>query len=112
MHFLLMGPALGWYPNPNGGLHFGGTLGLGIVVGTLPESAPGRLIGIERVGGAGFGFSLVGGYDWWLAREWSLGISARLSAAKVKGERSELGVTYEENDTAVAFTLAATALFH
>ncbi len=112
MHFVLIGPALDWYPNPSGGLHFGGALGLGLVVGTLPQSAPARSIGIEHVGGTGFGLSLAGGYDWWLAREWSLGVSARLSAAKVQGERTELGITFEENDTAVAFTLAATALFH
>jgi hypothetical protein len=62
-----LGVLVDWYPSPAGGWHAGASVGLGLVgVTTLADNA--------SMGGVGFGASLFGGYDWWIGRNWSLGL--------------------------------------
>ncbi len=61
-----LGPFIDGYPNPRGGFHLGGTIGL--------SSA--RLSGDPNLPyNKAFGFGLAAwlGYDWWVADQWSVG---------------------------------------
>ena len=65
-----------YYPNPKQGLHFGVSMG-------------GLGLELSRVGGgqlSGPSFSIEAGDGVWLARQWSFGIAARLTAAELHGD--------------------------
>ena len=64
-----------YYPDPKGGLHLGASL---LFTGVDIAGAGGQPV-------RGPGLSLEAGYSFWLARQWSLGISARLMAADLRG---------------------------
>ncbi|HMJ15129.1 MAG TPA: hypothetical protein VK524_27130 [Polyangiaceae bacterium] len=98
--FAMIGATVDWYPNPQKGFHFGGTLGPAFAVAETPEGAV-----FDNIGGAGIGLSALVGYDWWVSDEWSLGVLGRLSGARVRGEASERvgGTELEgEEDSSVA----------
>jgi hypothetical protein len=64
-----------YYPNPRSGLHLGGSV---------------LFTGVEVSGGSGQqvrgpGLSLEAGHGFWIARQWSLGLDARLMAAGLFG---------------------------
>jgi hypothetical protein len=97
----LLGPFLDWFPDETGGAHAGAMIGLGY-------------IGLERdrsVAG-----SLWGGYDFWVANQWSLG--AELRAVAATGARDiyvPAGASRtiaQMDDTAASFQLLFTALYH
>ena len=79
----MLGITLDWYPNAAGGFHFGGTLGFAAAVAQRPDSDA-----FENMGGGGFALSLLVGYDWWIADEWSLGALARFTGAALQGEET------------------------
>jgi hypothetical protein len=83
-----------YYPSLEGGLYFGGALGLG----SLNSSAFGEL---HR----GPSLSLEGGYRAWISPNWSLGGVLRVSGARLEGE--EFGVT-----TLVSPTCAVSLAWH
>lgn len=62
-----LGLLVDWFPNPAGGFHIGGALGLGNL--TMSNSADG-----SSFGGEGVAWSVFGGYAFWLGRSWSLGV--------------------------------------
>jgi hypothetical protein len=64
-HFIL-GGLVDWFPDPKGGFHVGGSLGLGGLAITYP--------GGDASSGSSLGLSVLGGYDWWIGPEWSLGL--------------------------------------
>lgn len=107
LHYALLGATLKWFPHPNGGLHLGGTLG---VAGAWAKSPPPHFA--ENLGGAGGALGLDAGYLWWIADQWSLGVSARLSGARLHGEVHQLGVTASEDDSVGAFMLVVSAAYH
>ena len=72
----LPGLYVDYYPDDTGGLHFNGTLGLGLVaISTVsdendPDSDEALIAGLGLAAGAG--------YDLWFANQWSFGAQARL----------------------------------
>jgi hypothetical protein len=82
---------LDWYPNPENGWHFGGSIGLGAM--TLTDDAG------TRTTGGGLAGSVFGGYQWWLGPAWSLGISGVVSIANA-GHLDDSN----QNDTGYKFT--------
>jgi hypothetical protein len=71
------GPFLDWFPDPRAGWHIGGQVGLGVTrfLGAHPM-APGTGNGL---GGYGLGVTLLGGYDFWIAPQASVGLTALVS---------------------------------
>jgi hypothetical protein len=107
LHYDLLGATLAWFPQPNGGFHIGGTLG---IARAWAKSPPPQFT--EYFGGAGGAIALEAGYLWWVSEQWSLGLSARLSGARLHGEVTQLGITGTEDDTVSAFMLAFSAAYH
>jgi len=108
---LVLGPGVDWFPNPNGGFHFGGTLGLAAASADTPSNTA-----FEHIGGGGVALSAEVGYDWWIGDEWSLGVQGRLTGIGVKGEDTAniagVDVKGEETSSITAFTVAITLLYH
>lgn len=73
MYLVGIGPFVDIYPDPHSGLHFQGMLGFG----ALSVSQNGN----SGNSPSGFLMSLGGGYDWWVANEWSIGVMGRLAYA-------------------------------
>jgi hypothetical protein len=113
LHFSLWGVTLDYFPDANGGFHFGGTAGIAVAFAQLPDEYD-----FEGIGGAGLGLSLGIGYDWWVADEWSLGMLGRYTGAGIMGEDTEpvgltgQDVTAQEDSTINAFSIAFTVLHH
>jgi hypothetical protein len=83
---LIIGPFAEGYPNPEGGLHFGGALGLARAGLDLPGG-----IAAYGVGGAFWA-----GSDVWVAPDWSIGGLLRLDALYAKdndAKVSSIGLT-------------------
>lgn len=85
-----------WYPDPTRGLHMEGGLG-----GMSIESEGRFSSELHR----GYCFSLAGGYDFWVARQWSIGVDGRFTAGRVSGD--EFGKT-----TVILPTVTAEIVFH
>lgn len=68
--FGTVGPFVTFYPNPKGGLHFMGLVGLG-THGTRREEDKRDTMDV------GLGASAGVGYDWWIGGDWSFGMMAR-----------------------------------
>jgi hypothetical protein len=100
------------YPWPTQGFHVQGGAGLGTLVMGLGQpvaegSAPTPIL--ESHTGAGFGFMLGAGYEWWVSDEWSVGGLARLLYAWTSGS-DRVGVAWSHQTGAV--TLLLTATYH
>jgi hypothetical protein len=84
-----LGVLLDWYPNPNDGFHIGALAGFGVI--GLDDSQ------IANSQGVAFSGALMGGYDWWIGPQWSLGISALVSfatSAKIKEDNGGADTGY------------------
>ncbi|GEM_PF-1659316 len=94
-----IGPIVDFFPDAKRGLHVGGVVGiagLGVDARRFADDA------VPTAGGGALGLWV--GHDWWVSREWSLGVSFRY-----------LGVAVESADedwsgAADSFTLSFTAL--
>jgi hypothetical protein len=111
LQVVVLGPSVDWFPNPNGGFHFGGALGVGAASADAPSGKA-----FDHIGGGGGALSLQVGYDWWIGEEWSLGAQGRFTALSVKGEDTAtiggVEVTGEETSSVSALTIAITLLYH
>ena len=96
------GPFVDVYPDPGGGLHFQGMLGVASLV-SRPDSS-------SRSSQTLSGFGLAGGvgYDFWIASQWSLGLMARIHYASV--DKTIDGA--DNKSSTVAPALLLTALLH
>ena len=111
LNVIVLGASVDWFPNPNGGFHFGGLLGLVAAAAETPAGSA-----FENIGGGGGALSVQVGYDWWIGDEWSLGAQGRLTGASIRGEATEnvggVDVTAEETEPISTFTIAITVLHH
>lgn len=93
-----VGLFLDWFPDPKGGAH------VGLLIG--PAN-----IGLQNENGGsadGSGASLFGGYDFWIGKQWSLGVEGRFVAVLASHDR--YGASYD--DAATSYQLMLTALLH
>jgi hypothetical protein len=96
--FLMIGPMIDGFPDPDGGLHVGGSLGfasLGLRDG-------------DRDAAAGIGLSAWVGYLWWVSSQWSIGGSLHGTLAFTG--RDVGGRDASENIRSLGLTF--TALYH
>jgi hypothetical protein len=111
LQVFVLGASADWFPNPNGGFHFGGTLGVGAASADTPSGN-----NFDHIGGGGGALSLQLGYDWWIGEEWSLGVQGRFTALALKGEDTAtiggVEVKGEETSSVSALTIAITLLYH
>ena len=101
--YAFIGPFVDYFPNPRTGLHFGATVGL---AGPLASgSSDSTSSSDKKSAGPGIGGIVFGGYDIWIADQWSIGASARLL---VLGGNDDFGVKH----TAIIPHILVSALYH
>lgn len=86
-----LGVLVDWYPRPAGGWHAGVSAGLGVA--TVVTRADDEIMLGTSVAG-----SLFGGYDWSIARSWSVGVAlvaSGASSASMKDESGERDLGYD-----------------
>jgi len=93
-----LGPFIDGYPNPRGGFHLGGTVGLSSLSFSNQND-----VGTNRAGG--FGLAAWLGYDWWVADQWSVGGLLQLSGAHVG--RSVQGSSMTADTRSIALLVTA-----
>jgi hypothetical protein len=96
-----IGPFVDYFPDPREGFHFGGTVGLG---GLSVDAEPFSNSDERTATGGGMGAWM--GYDFWVSREFSLGLAARYLGVRVKHAE---GHWHGAGDT---FGLSFTGLYH
>ena len=95
----LIGPFIDGFPDPKGGWHVGGMLGLANIR-TAKDA--------ETRDDPGVGGATWVGYDAWVGDEWSVGGLVRFAAAVGRSEKD--GAKHDSRSTAL--TLMFTALYH
>jgi hypothetical protein len=103
----MLGATIDWFPYPEKGFHFGGTLGLANAKAPSPIVDP-----RPEIGGGGLGLALDVGYDFWIGEQWSLGVLGRFAFAGVQDRTARTEGTYKEKDSLAAFGVMATVLYH
>jgi hypothetical protein len=84
--FHLIAPFIDYYFDPERGLHLQGALGLGILkTGDGHETTSNTSFPYGQTA-TGFGFMVGFGDEWWVGRDWGLGVLARLSMGFVGGD--------------------------
>jgi len=96
--FALAGPFIDVFPDPRGGFHFGGMLGGAALAHS--ESADSDPLTYRGVGG-----SLWLGYDWWVARQWSLGAMLRGTSAALESTDALAAERARAGSVALLFTV-------
>jgi hypothetical protein len=94
-----------WYPDPQKGWHAGGAVGLG-VVGASASRGGQDLVGTDATA------SILGGYDWWIAPEWSLGVQLVVTGGTRATLQSSNGGDPEYRFGAGSIGLEGSLLFH
>lgn len=88
-----IGAMADWYPNPKGGFHVQGGAALATTTFEYTRTvyydlAPGQTVDLaedpETLHGWAWHAGI--GYEWWAARDWSMGILGRVDVAKLKGQ--------------------------
>jgi len=104
---LAVGPFIDYFPDPKGGFHFGGMLGLGaLAFETADDDDVEASFDDDERGGGGGAIGAWVGYDWWIGREWSLGVQLRYLGAAVKNQ------DHDWRGAADSVALQFTALYH
>ncbi|HWO12597.1 MAG TPA: hypothetical protein VNN80_24035 [Polyangiaceae bacterium] len=96
---LLLGLFADGYPEPKQGWHVGGMIGLAVT----SFEAPGGENGSDALGVGG---AVWGGYDVWVAPEWSIGGALRVEALRATNSDDDATVSSIET------TFAVTVLYH
>jgi hypothetical protein len=115
------GALVDWFPDARDGWHVGGLLGLGLVRGS-PLLAPASVTTAQgTVGGSttgpdllgfGFGATLFGGYDLWLAPQFSLGMDLVGAAMTSAAMKESNGVPSPYRFTPLWFGFLASVVYH
>ncbi len=95
-----LGLLVDWYPDPQGGWHVGGAVGIGILGANAVSGGGANLSGIDATA------SLLGGYDWWVSRKWALGTELVAAA----GTRTALDGSVDPGQPSYRFAPASIAL--
>jgi hypothetical protein len=95
----LVGVFVDGHPNKTGPWHLGGLIGLAGLAVNQDRF-------VDQTGG--FGGAVWGGYDQWVAPDWSMGGLLRLTATHTTGDER----VYDVSASAIALTLSMTALYH
>lgn len=93
--FVLVAPFIDGFPNPRGGWHLGAALGFAALQ-IQDRAATPTLTDSRGFGGAGWF-----GYDWWVADEFSTGLSLRLAGALTRDTGSGLDVSAQAFGTTI-----------
>jgi hypothetical protein len=93
-----------WYPDLKDGWHLGGSLG---AVGLAVADAAGN-----DMSGSAFGGSVLGGYDWWIGPQWSLGLMGVIGASTTAGLQYGDGSSTGYQLTPVTVGIEGSILFH
>jgi hypothetical protein len=83
----LLGPFVDYYIDAKLGWHVQGALGLASVNVTEGTRTEGPLVGEQitrKHDTGGLGFMVGGGYEWWIAKQWSMGALLRLMYASTE----------------------------
>jgi hypothetical protein len=103
--FVLVGPFIEGFPDPEGGFHVGALLG-GASLDVTDDDGD---LGHET---AGWGGALWVGYGGWIASDWTLGGVLRLAGGITRADRTIGDVETEEQVNTRTFTLLFSALHH
>jgi hypothetical protein len=101
----VLGVMIDYYPNPRGGFHVQGALGIGALAFQNDEDS--NFPGEDWEGGGG-GLMLGAGYEFWVSDQWSLGGIARVLAMSGKLRGSESERNYDSRAFAPAILFGAT----
>ncbi len=104
-----LGAFTDWYPAPRGGWHIG--MGVDAVLFNDPVQlyAP---AGAQVASGWAPGGALFGGYDWWILRQWSVGLVALLSATPLVVLRDSNNDDTGYHLMPLVLSLSVSGLFH
>jgi hypothetical protein len=101
----VLGVMIDFYPNPRGGFHVQGGLGIGAL--SLKNDEDSDFPGEDWEGGGG-GLMLGVGYEFWVSDQWSLGGIARVLAMSGKLRGSDSEDNYDSRGFAPAILFGAT----
>ena len=101
----MLGVILDFYPNPRGGFHIQGGLGIGALA--LEKDPDSDFPGEDWEGGGG-GLMFGAGYEFWVSDQWSLGGIARVLMMSGKLRGSESDRDYDSRAFAPALLFGAT----
>ena len=93
-----------WYPVPEGGWHVGGIVGFGGVSVTDSSGADSS--------SATLGASILGGYDWWIGPQWSLGVMMALSTATSESMRDSNRIDTGYSFVPIGVAIEGSLLWH
>jgi Autotransporter beta-domain len=96
-----IGPYIDYYPSPRKGFHILGTLGFARLTLSFDD-------GTISADDSGTGFTLGGGvgYDWWVSRDWTIGILGRFTFASTSRTFDGLSVSESTFLPAVLFSVS------
>jgi hypothetical protein len=117
LDFIMVGPFIDGFPDPQGGIHVGGALGFALLDASFSRDSSSQLestsarpsrLGDDNGQTTGAGGSVWIGYDGWISSEWSLGGMLRATAAGTSSTNSGL----EQRAGVGAVSLLFSALYH
>lgn len=94
----MFGPFIDWYPNAHKGFHFGGMLGVSRI--TMKDNSNTQLNN-EPVGGGGMAFV---GYEWWVGKQWAVGLMGQFAGASMNDSSSNIRHTWTSGGLALSVT--------
>ena len=92
-----LGPFIDGYPNPRGGFHLGGTIGLSNARLTSDQN-------LRSTKAFGFGLAAWLGYDWWVADQWSVGGQLQFSGSRTTRHENATDMSVDTRAIALMFT--------
>ena len=101
LSLITIGPYVDFYPNPRKGFHILGTLGFASLTASYDD---GNFSASSSASGFTTGFGI--GYDWWVSRDWSLGILGRFTFATTSRDVGPVSVSESVFVPAVLFSFS------
>jgi len=83
----ILGPFVDYYIDPKLGWHAQGAFGIATMAVGKGSQSQGTVTGEKTMGG--LGFMLGGGYEWWIAEQWSMGALLRFVYVSVESSHDD-----------------------